>query len=525
MSNNNNTSRRGNSINNSSSSKGFLVLVFLAISGLTFCSYRFITNRGCLDFDFHNNNNDNNDNNNINREENKLREVDDIDNSVLSHTTADDNNNDSSKQQEQEQQNSDINDGIEREEDDFDVKGKRDDDHDDVNSEEEEEGEEGEAIKKSSSTNRKPSSSSSSGCTPNKVREFTAEALKNPKELQRTQEQKREWFDVFGEDLRKRYNFTTCAVVGNSGNLLRPPRLNTDIDEHSVVIRLNAAPTSGRYGQRVGRKTTLRFLNAARAKTYLVGGCSRTMPCDEGSTLVATRGMPFAPQKVITNAHLSVVRGRNLVLKDDDDSNIIINVNDNKDLSPQMEKRKNAMETQLLKMSDPESERLSVAQAPSNAIGAVKRVIKAYKSAYVEKCGEEEAKKLFKGPETPSTGFMAVIFALHMCSETVSVYGFKKQLKPYQYFRMRVKPSEVHDFTVEAEILKAMAKDGVLRMPGIVQERIRGGGGGKKGVVNKTNNSIVSISSSSSSSSSSSNKKPIGKNSDDDEWFDSFLTT
>ena len=130
MSNNNNTSRRGNSINNSSSSKGFLVLVFLAISGLTFCSYRFITNRGCLDFDFHNNNNDNNDNNNINREENKLREVDDIDNSVLSHTTADDNNNDSSKQQEQEQQNGDINDGIEREEDDFDVKGKRDDDHD-----------------------------------------------------------------------------------------------------------------------------------------------------------------------------------------------------------------------------------------------------------------------------------------------------------------------------------------------------------------------------------------------------------
>ena len=62
---------------------------------------------------------------------------------------------------------------------------------------------------------------------------------------------------------------------------------------------------------------------------------------------------------------------------------------------------------------------------------------------------------------------MAVIFALHMCSETVSVYGFKKQLKPYQYFRMRVKPSEVHDFTVEAEILTAMAKDGVLRMPGM----------------------------------------------------------
>jgi hypothetical protein len=372
---------------------------------------------------------------------------------------------------------------------------------------------------KGSSNTKKRSRRGPSGCTPNRVREFTAEALKNPKgdDSSETTTSK-VWLDAFGDDLAKRYNFTTCAVVGNSGSLLRPPRLNNDIDEHEVVIRLNAAPTSGRYGQRVGRKTTLRFLNAARAKTYLVGGCSKTMPCDEGSTLVATRGMPFAPSKVITNAHLSIVRGRRLDLGEGEEE----------EENPQRQKRKAAMEAQVLKMSEPERERLSVAQPPSNSMGAVKRVMKAYKSAYVEKCGEDDAKRLFKGPDTPSTGFMAVIFALHMCSETVSVYGFKKQLKPYQYFRMRVKPSEVHDFTVEAEILKAMAKDGVLRMPGVVQDRIRKSGSSSVSIDSESSSSVKKSSSSSSSSSSDSLEKEdddASEKENADEWFENFVSS
>ena len=388
--------------------------------------------------------------------------------------------------------------------------------------EEEETGSTGNRHNNTAST-KKRSKRGPSGCTPNRVREFTAEALKNPKGGDTSETTSKVWLDAFGEDVSKRYNFTTCAVVGNSGSLLRPPRLNNDIDEHEVVIRLNAAPTSGRYGQRVGRKTTLRFLNAARAKTYLVGGCSKTMPCDEGSTLVATRGMPFAPSKVITNAHLSIVRGRRLDFGEED-------FEDEENMHRQ--KRKAAMESQVLKMSEPERERLSVAQPPSNSMGAVKRVIKAYKSAYIEKCGEDDAKRLFKGPETPSTGFMAVIFALHMCSETVSVYGFKKQLKPYQYFRMRVKPSEVHDFTVEAEILTAMAKDGVLRMPGIVQDRVRGGGKKGEGIITTSSdigsiNSGDSVGSNSNSSNGGSSEKE-GSNTENgnvDEWFDEFISS
>ena len=407
------------------------------------------------------------------------------------------------------------NDGVEEEDEEEEAVGE-DNDAKKSRTGTEEEDEDG----RGSSNTKKRSRRGPSGCTPNRVREFTAEALKNPKggDTSETTTSK-VWLDAFGDDLAKRYNFTTCAVVGNSGSLLRPPRLNNDIDEHEVVIRLNAAPTSGRYGQRVGRKTTLRFLNAARAKTYLVGGCSKTMPCDEGSTLVATRGMPFAPSKVITNAHLSIVRGRRLDLGEGEEE----------EENPQRQKRKAAMEAQVLKMSEPERERLSVAQPPSNSMGAVKRVMKAYKSAYVEKCGEDDAKRLFKGPDTPSTGFMAVIFALHMCSETVSVYGFKKQLKPYQYFRMRVKPSEVHDFTVEAEILKAMAKDSVLRMPGVVQDRIRKSGSSSVSIDSESSSSVKKSSSSSSSSSSSDS---LEKEDDDasekenaDEWFENFVSS
>ena len=72
-------------------------------------------------------------------------------------------------------------------------------------------------------------------------------------------------------------------------------------------------------------------------------------------------------------------------------------------------------------MSEPERERLSVAQPPSNSMGAVKRVIKAYKSRTLKNVAKTTRKRLFKGPDTPSTGFMAVIFALHMFGTCVCV--------------------------------------------------------------------------------------------------------
>ncbi|XP_071395194.1 CMP-N-acetylneuraminate-beta-galactosamide-alpha-2,3-sialyltransferase 1-like [Centroberyx affinis] len=50
----------------------------------------------------------------------------------------------------------------------------------------------------------------------------------------------------------------SCAVVGNSGNLLRS-RYGRQIDSHSVVIRMNKAVTQG-FEQDVGNRTTHHFL-------------------------------------------------------------------------------------------------------------------------------------------------------------------------------------------------------------------------------------------------------------------------
>lgn len=57
-------------------------------------------------------------------------------------------------------------------------------------------------------------------------------------------------------------NFSSCAVVASSDKLL-----NFDhgalIDEHSLVIRLNEAPTLG-FERHVGSKTHIRIQNTLR---------------------------------------------------------------------------------------------------------------------------------------------------------------------------------------------------------------------------------------------------------------------
>ena len=54
--------------------------------------------------------------------------------------------------------------------------------------------------------------------------------------------------------------FDTCAVVGAS-NVLRRRNYADRIDNHTTVIRFNAAPTRGSFGRIVGRKTTIRIQN------------------------------------------------------------------------------------------------------------------------------------------------------------------------------------------------------------------------------------------------------------------------
>ncbi|KAK7358161.1 hypothetical protein VNO77_00084 [Canavalia gladiata] len=58
--------------------------------------------------------------------------------------------------------------------------------------------------------------------------------------------------------------FGRCAVIGNSGDLLKT-KFGKEIDGYDVVIRENGAPTQS-YTDYVGRKSTFRLLNRGSAK-------------------------------------------------------------------------------------------------------------------------------------------------------------------------------------------------------------------------------------------------------------------
>ncbi|MFS7989569.1 putative beta-galactoside alpha-2,3-sialyltransferase [Helianthus anomalus] len=77
---------------------------------------------------------------------------------------------------------------------------------------------------------------------------------------------------VNGSDWGSNSKFKTCAVVGNSGILLKSD-LGSVIDDHEFVIRLNNARTSG-YERNVGSKTSLSFVNSNILHT-----CARRERC------------------------------------------------------------------------------------------------------------------------------------------------------------------------------------------------------------------------------------------------------
>eukprot|EP00241_Pyramimonas_parkeae_P004739 CAMPEP_0114237424 /NCGR_PEP_ID=MMETSP0058-20121206/7381_1 /TAXON_ID=36894 /ORGANISM="Pyramimonas parkeae, CCMP726" /LENGTH=370 /DNA_ID=CAMNT_0001349461 /DNA_START=155 /DNA_END=1267 /DNA_ORIENTATION=+ len=68
------------------------------------------------------------------------------------------------------------------------------------------------------------------------------------------------YVDLAGKEL----NFSTCAVVGSSGNM-KGSGFGPEIDAHSAVFRFNEAPASRLYRPDVGSFTTLRFQNRDRS--------------------------------------------------------------------------------------------------------------------------------------------------------------------------------------------------------------------------------------------------------------------
>lgn len=71
------------------------------------------------------------------------------------------------------------------------------------------------------------------------------------------------------------HQFRTCAVVGNSGDLLKT-EFGQEIDEHDAVFRDNEAPVNEKYAKYVGLKRDFRLVvrGAARNMAAILNGSS-----------------------------------------------------------------------------------------------------------------------------------------------------------------------------------------------------------------------------------------------------------
>jgi len=91
---------------------------------------------------------------------------------------------------------------------------------------------------------------------------------------------------VASKDLPAMFDFSTCAIVGSSGSMLKSS-FGKEIDSHTFVMRFNQAPTVG-YEKRVGSKTSLRLQNQER---------TGSVPTDKGNPPCLVKGYNFKHDK------------------------------------------------------------------------------------------------------------------------------------------------------------------------------------------------------------------------------------
>eukprot|EP00241_Pyramimonas_parkeae_P002246 CAMPEP_0114246024 /NCGR_PEP_ID=MMETSP0058-20121206/12227_1 /TAXON_ID=36894 /ORGANISM="Pyramimonas parkeae, CCMP726" /LENGTH=447 /DNA_ID=CAMNT_0001359153 /DNA_START=499 /DNA_END=1842 /DNA_ORIENTATION=- len=220
------------------------------------------------------------------------------------------------------------------------------------------------------------------------------------------------------------FNWSTCALVGNSGSLTVGNAYGKLIDDHGVVVRLNQAPVA-QFAARVGRKTTFRLLN----RQWVMGYSNKLtnkyygdvkwedLPLERGVTILATRG------------NMPAFKG----------------------LYHQMDEHRK--DVKVLRMN-------------FKLFRVVAEALKDYRECMAELPGGGIK---FPGGSTPSTGLMATFLLRRECRQ-LRLFGFGHAPRylvggvvhsKYQYYTLksteRLQGDSVHSFAAELSLLQGLS--------------------------------------------------------------------
>ncbi|KAJ3677956.1 hypothetical protein LUZ60_001759 [Juncus effusus] len=210
-------------------------------------------------------------------------------------------------------------------------------------------------------------------------------------------------------ELTTQRRYKSCAVVGNSGILLKSE--NGDlIDSHELVIRLNNARISG-YRRHVGSKTNFSFINS-----NILHLCSRRKGCF---------CHPYGENTPIIMYMCQAVHFLDLTVCNDSNR------------AP-------------IHVTDPRFDRLC------------SRIVKLYSlKRFVRITGKEAQEWGKKHDELMfhySSGFQAVMLAVGICDE-VSVFGFGKSKEAKHHYHTNQKTElDLHDYEAEYEFYKDLVE-------------------------------------------------------------------
>mmetsp|Transcript_38083 Transcript_38083/g.107567 ORF Transcript_38083/g.107567 Transcript_38083/m.107567 type:complete len:468 (-) Transcript_38083:414-1817(-) len=213
-----------------------------------------------------------------------------------------------------------------------------------------------------------------------------------------------------------RLQWGSCAVVGNSGLLLKSQE-GAAISDHNTIIRINQAPWLHNYTNFIGNRTDVRVLNRKMTEMYATG-YRKLIQNDANTTYVATRADVVSFKKL------------GIALQGQRDKNLLFNT--------------------------------------QTVVAKGYQLLVAFREAFQQATGVT-----FKGGNSPSSGLVAAMIAIHMCS-SVSLFGFAlgncmHGCPRYHYWSKGEGPErgsavsyKGHQYDVEGWLIQALHVMGVI---------------------------------------------------------------